>query len=67
MLARIDLVAERIDAGNRVMDMQPWVQRSDVDAVSMYAHLDAVIENRPEWRKYLFMDDTQEEAIEIAA
>ncbi len=39
----VHLVAERIDARGGVVDVQPGVQRRDVDAVAVDAHLNAVV------------------------
>ena len=34
-LARVDLLAERVDARDRVVDVRPRVERRDVDAVAV--------------------------------
>jgi len=50
LLIGVDLVAKRIDASRRKVDVLPGVQRRDVDAVTMNARLNAVIDDRPERR-----------------
>ena len=50
LLVAVDPVAERVDAGRREVDVQPRIERRDVDAVAVDAGLDAVIDDRPERR-----------------
>src|SRR6516225_3838721 len=50
MLTGVDLIAERIQASNGVIDMQPWVQRRYMHAVPMNSYLDTMIHNRAERR-----------------
>ena len=50
VLAGIDLLAEGVEAGDGVGDVRPRVERRDVHAVAVDAHLDAVIDDGAEGR-----------------
>ncbi|SRR6266852_6279929 len=52
LLIAVDAIAERVDACRRKVDVQPRVEWRDVDAVTMDAGLDTVIDNRPELRAH---------------
>ena len=50
LLVAVDLGAERVHAGRREVDVQPRIERRDVDAVAVDADLNAVVDDRAERR-----------------
>ena len=45
LLIRVNAVSEGIDPGRCEMDMQPGIQRSNMDAVAVHARLNAMIDD----------------------
>ena len=52
LLVAVDALSERIHASNGEVDMRPGIERSDVDAIAVHAHLNAMIDDRAEWRAH---------------
>src|SRR4030095_3901355 len=52
LLVAVHSRAERIQTRRREVDLEPWIQRCDMDAVAVNANLNAMIDDRSERRTH---------------